>query len=167
MKRWLRRIRGAIGLGMTWAAAWFGVGLIVQLGFLLVTGSRADAPIPLVFGVLGFLAGATFSAVLGVVERPGRFDQLSIPRFAAWGAAGGFFVSAIFVLAVALAGESAFLSSLVLLGPIFGIAGAASAAGSLALARRAEHRALVESRDELADVGLSDAEARELLGGGG
>jgi hypothetical protein len=74
-------------------------------------------------------------------------------------------MSVIFVLAVALAGDSAFLSNLVLLGPVFALAGAGSAAGSLALARRAEHPELIESSDELADVGLSDAEARERLGG--
>ena len=39
MKKWLRRIRGAIGIGLTWAAAWFGAGMIMLLGLLLVTGS--------------------------------------------------------------------------------------------------------------------------------
>ncbi len=124
---------------MIWAAAWFGVGAIMQLGLLLVSGSRADVPIPLVFGVFGFVAGVTFSVLLGVAEGRRRFDEMSIPRFAGWGAAGGFLMSVLFVLAVALAGDSAFLSNLVLLGPIVALAGAGSAAGSLALARRAEH----------------------------
>lgn len=167
MKQWLRRIRGAIGIGATWAGAWFGAGAITQLGFLLVTGSRADAPLPLVFAVFGFIAGVTFSALLGVVEGRRRFDQMSIPRFALWGAAGGVSMSVIFVLAVALAGDPAFLSNLVLLGPIFAMAGAGSAAGSLALARRAEQPELAASSDELADAGLSDAERREQLGSRG
>jgi hypothetical protein len=28
MRKGLRRIRGAIGMGLTWAAAWFAVGLV-------------------------------------------------------------------------------------------------------------------------------------------
>ncbi len=168
MKKWLRRIRGAIGMGLTWAAAWFGAGMIMLLGLLLVTGSTgADVPYPLGFGAFGFVAGVTFSGVLGLVEGRRRFDQMSLPRFAGWGAAGGFLLSAIFVLAVALAEDPAFLWNLVVLGPIFAVAGAGSAAGSLALARRAEDRELLETSEDVAEVGLSEGEARELLGGGG
>ena len=65
MKKWLRRIRGAIGMGLTWAVAWFGAGMIMLLGLLLVTGSTgADVPYPLGFGAFGFVAGVTFSGVL-------------------------------------------------------------------------------------------------------
>lgn len=99
MKTGLRRIRGAVGMGLTWAAAWFGAGAIVVLGFLLTTGSRPDAPFPLLFGAFGFVAGVIFSGVVSLVEGRRRFDQMSLPRFAAWGAAGGFLLSAIFVLA--------------------------------------------------------------------
>jgi hypothetical protein len=143
MKTWWRRIRGAIGMGLTWAAAWGGAGTIVMLGFLLVTGSRPDAPFPLMFSAFGFVAGVIFSSVLGLVEGRRRFDQMSLPRFAAWGAAGGFLLSAAFVLAVSLAGDPAFLWNLVAAGPVFAVAGAGSAAGSLALARRAERRELL------------------------
>ena len=91
MKKWLRRIRGAIGMGLTWATAWFGAGMIMLLGLLLVTGSTgADVPYPLGFGAFGFVAGVTFSGVLGLVDGRRRFDQMSLPRFAGWGAAGGF-----------------------------------------------------------------------------
>ncbi len=168
MKKWLRRIRGAIGTGLTWAAAWFGAGMILLLGFLLVTGSTgADVPYPLGFGAFGFVAGVTFSGVLGLVEGRRRFDEMSLPRFASWGAAGGFLLSAIFVSAVALVEDPSFLGNLVVLGPVFAVAGAGSAAASLALARRAEDQDLLESSDRVAEVGLSEREARELLGGGG
>jgi len=164
MKKGLRRIRGAIGTGLTWAAAWFGAGMIMLLGLLLVTGSTgADVPYPLGFGAFGFVAGVTFSGVLSLVEGRRRFDQMSLPRFAAWGAVGGFLLSVIFVLAVALTQDAVFLRNLVFLGPIFGVAGAGSAAGSLALARRVEHRELLETSEDLADVGLSDGEAREQM----
>ncbi len=168
MKRWLRRIRGAVGMGLTFAAAWFGVGLIMLLGLLLVTGTTgADVPYPIGFGAFGFVVGVTFSGVLGLVAGRRRFDQMSLPRFAGSGAAGGFLLSAIFVSAVALAVDPAFLSNLVVLGPVFAIGGASSAAGSLVLARRAEDRQLLETSEDVAEVGLSDGERRELLGGGG
>lgn len=129
MRNWLRRIRGAIGIGLAWAAAWFGAGMLL----LLVVGfGAADVPFPLGFGLLGFLAGVTFSLVLGMMEGRRTFEQMSLLRFAAWGAVGGFLLSGIFVLAAGLLQEFLFL------GPLFALAGAASAAGSLALARRAE-----------------------------
>ena len=167
MKKWLRRIRGAIGMGLTWAAAWFGAGVIMMLGVLLLTGSRADVPIPLVFGAFGLVAGITFSGVVGLVEGRRRFDQMSLPRFAGWGAAGGFFLSATFVLAVALAGDPAFLWNLLFLGPVVAVAGAGSAAGSLALARRVEDRELLEASEDVAEVWLAEDEAHEPHGGEG
>lgn len=168
MTKWLRRIRGAIGMGLAWAAAWFGAGMIMLLGLLVMTGSTgADVPYPLGFGAFGFLAGVTFSGILGLVESRRRFDQMSLRRFAGWGAAGGFLLSAVFVLVVALAEDSAFLWDLVVLGPIFAVAGASSAAGSLALARRAEHQELLEANEDVAAVRRSETEPREVLGGGG
>jgi len=156
MKKWLRRIRGAIGMGLTWAMAWFGAGL----GLLLVVGfGAADVPFPIVFGVFGFLAGVTFSGVLGIVEGRRRFDQMSLPRFAWWGAVGGLLLSGIFAWAAGLGGE------FLVLGPVFALAGAGCAAGSLALARRAEDRESLEAGEDVAEVGLTEGEEQELLGG--
>ncbi len=164
MKKWLRRIRGAIGMGLTWAFAWFGAGLIL----LLVVGfGAADVPFPLGFGLFGFLAGATFSGVLAIVERRRRLDQMSLPRFAGWGAVGGLLTAGIFVLAAALVGETTPLEHLVVLGPVFSLAGAGSAAGSLALARRAEKRGTLDARPDAADVGLTEGETEEPPGGRG
>jgi hypothetical protein len=157
VKKWIRRIRGAIGMGLTWAAAWFGAGLAL----LLVVGfGAADVPFPLFFGLLGFLAGVTFSGVLGLVEGRRRFDQMSLPRFAAWGGAGGSLLAGIFVVVAQLGGE-AFL----LLGPVFGLSGAVCAAGSLALARIADDRDLLDAGEGVGEVGLTAEERRELLGG--
>jgi len=136
--QWLRRTGGAIGIGLTWAAAWGAAGTIMVLGIVVVTGSRPDPPFPLMLGAFGLIAGVVFSGVLTLVEAHRPFDQLSLPRFAAWGSAVGFLLSAAFVVAVALAGDRAFLWYLLVLGPIFAVAAAGSAAGSLALARRAQ-----------------------------
>jgi len=166
MKKWLRRIRGAMGMGLTWAAAWSGAGMIISLGFVLVTGSRPDPPFPLMLGVFGFIAGVIFSGVLSVVEGRRRFDQMSLRRFAAWGAAGGFLLSATFVLAVSLAGDPAFLWNLVVVGPVFAVAAAGSAAGSLALARRAQDFEVLETTEDVTAAGLSEGEARKVLRNG-
>jgi len=129
MKKWMKRIRAAIALGLTWGAAWFGAGMLL----LLVAGlDAADVPFPLFFGLLGFLSGAAFSGLLGVLGRRRRFDEMSLPAFAAWGALGGLVVCGIVAVA---AGPGA---DLLVAGTVFGLAGAISAAGTLVLARRAE-----------------------------
>jgi len=168
MKKWMRRIRGAIKMGLTWALAWFGAGVVLLLGLLLVTGgSGADVPFPLMFGACGFVAGVSFSGVLGLVEGRRRFDQMSLPRFAGWGAIGGLLLSVIFVSAVAIAEGPSFLLNLVVLGPILAVAGGGSAAGALALARRAEDRGLLESGVGSSEKVLAESEARERTEGGG
>lgn len=163
MKNWLRRVRGAIGMGLTWAAAWGVAGMITMLGFLLATGSRPDAPFPIMFGAFGFVAGVIFSGVLGLVEGRRRFDQMSLPRFAVWGATGGLLLSATFVVAVSLTGDPTFLKNLVVVGPVFALAGAASAAGSLALARRAQDGELLETTGDATAVGLSRGQEGKAL----
>lgn len=158
MKRWLRRVRGAIGMGLTWALAWFAAGMVL---LLIVGPDAADVPFPLGFALLGFLAGLSFSAVLGLVEGRRRFDQMSLPRFAAWGAAGGLLFCVPFAFVSGLGA-----GALPVLGTVFALSGAGSAAGALALARMAER-----SADETAsgagvdEVGLTPEELRELLGG--
>jgi hypothetical protein len=156
MNKWLRRIRGAVGMGLTWAAAWFAAGMLL----LLVVGfGAADVPFPLFFGLLGFLAGATFSALLGIFGGRRRFDQMSLPRFAGWGAVGGLLLSGIMVL---VAGPDA---EFLVVGPVFAAAGAISAAGTLTLARRAEKRALLDASSDAAERGLNKDEAPERLEG--
>jgi hypothetical protein len=150
-------------MGLTWAVAWGAAGAIVTLGFVLRTGSRPDAPFPLMFAAAGFIAGLIFSGVLGIVDGRRRFDQMSLPRFAAWGAAGGFLLATTFVSAVSLSGNPAFLWNLVLVGPLFAAAAAGSAAGSLALARRAHDQALLETTDDEIATGLPEEEARQAL----
>jgi hypothetical protein len=156
MRKWLRRIRGAIGMGFTWAAALFAVGSVPRWVF----GINTDVPIPLVFGVFGFIAGVTFSAVLVLTEGRRSFDQMSIRRFAGWGAISGLLLSALWANAVSLRwGE------VLAIAPTFALACAVCAAGSLAVARRAVSRELPDSRGDTAEAELTD-EKRNLLGGG-
>lgn len=100
MKKWLKRIRGAVGTALTWAAGWSVVGAIfwavtvvlggeLTMAGFVVSGSVVAAS----FATAGFIGGAIFSTVLGLVEGRHRFDQMSLPRFAAWGALGGLLLS--------------------------------------------------------------------------
>jgi hypothetical protein len=133
MKKWGRRIRGAIGMGLAWGAAGAGAGALLAR----VSSFDVDLPFPILFAPLGFLAGVIFSAILVVIEGRRGFDRLSLSRFAGWGAVSGLLLSGIFAVAAAVRGE-AFGRELLVFGPALALASAACAAGSLAIARRAE-----------------------------
>src|SRR5512139_1738757 len=99
MTSWLRRIRGAFGMGLTWAAGWALFGLLIGVTSVVLPDlpwdaffAVFDAPLP-ALAVPGFVGGALFSVVLGIAARRRRFDQLSMPRFALWGAVGGVLLS--------------------------------------------------------------------------
>ena len=143
MGKWARRIRGAIGLGFTWAAAWFSVGFVPRWVF----GIQSDLPFPLLFGGLGFIAGITFSGLLVLTEGRRRFDQRSLPRFAGWGALGGLLLSALFVR-----GASLGWGALLAISASFAGASAACASGSLVLARRTMRREMPGSRGDTAEA---------------
>ena len=172
MKKWLKRIRGALGMGLTWAAAWafVGTGLMVVWGLVgMLTGGLGGPTgwnllLDLVFfagffALGGFVVGAGFSVALGIAEGRRRFDEMSVPRFASWGAVGGLFLS----LTPLSSGQGSVLEHVLFVG-VLALMGAGSAAGSLALARRADDRELLEDGADVADIGLTEKEAHELLG---
>lgn len=155
MARWWSRIRAVLVVGLLWGGAWFGVGMIL----LVVVGPEAaDVPFPLFFGLLGFLAGAAFSGLLAATERSRRFDKLSLSRFAVWGALGGVVLAAVFTLAAG--------AEFVVLATVLGVAGAASAAGTLVLARRAEGSIPADARVGSTGVGMNAKPSRKLSDGG-
>jgi hypothetical protein len=163
MKRWLRRIRGAIGMGLTWAVGWSLTGVLIgvawNLGVPMEWFIRVfDAPLP-ALAVPGFFAGTTFSVVLGIAGRRRRFDELSLPKFAAWGAAGGLMLGLV-PIAAAGAGMSG-ATMAVALGTLTLLSGA-SATVSLAVARRADARELPDAGGDIAEAGLSPGPWGEL-----
>ena len=113
MKKWLKRIRGALGMGLTWAVAWSPFGAILGLVLWVVIGGTPLLNTLVGFvaaaATLGFVGGAAFSVVLGIAEGRRRFDEMSLPRFAGWGALGGLLVTLVMAL--------------VLGDPVFGPAG--------------------------------------------
>ena len=157
MQKWVRRVRGAIGIGVTWAAAWSAAGAVPRWVF----GVETDAPLPLIFGVFGLIAGVVFAGVLALTERRRTFDQMSLPRFAGWGAVGGLLFSVVWARVISLGWGDALA-----LAPTLAVASAVCASGSLALARRAVKREVSDGREDTSEAELVDNDEQNLLRGG-
>ncbi|HEX9895437.1 MAG TPA: hypothetical protein VGA78_16020 [Gemmatimonadales bacterium] len=165
MTKWLQRSRGAIGIGLTWAAGWAPIGAItgwvtgMVLGFPLgvVTANYA-----VMFGVLGFIGGTIFSTVLSLAEGRRSFNQLSLPRFVAWGGLGGLLLGGLAVTA-GLLGAGLTMLGAVITGAST-LLGAGSAAGTLVIARAAHSQVLLQEREDVAPARLTGDKARQLPG---
>lgn len=66
MNKWLRRIRGAVGTGLTWALGWAVAGVLIGVTSRLLPGLPwdaffrvFDAPLP-ALAIPGFFAGVFF-----------------------------------------------------------------------------------------------------------
>ena len=152
-------------MGLTWAAGWAPIGAIIGLVVGVVDGLPLGALVDVwvtTLAVLGFLGGAIFSTVLRIAEGRRRFDELSLLRFAAWGALGGLLLGGLAV-AVGLLGPGLSFVDAIIAGTTT-LLGAGSAAGSLALARRVDDRESLEAGEDVADVGLTEEETHQLLG---
>ena len=158
MTNWQRRVRGAIGMGLTWAVGWAIGGLLIGVTSLILPFlpwdfffEVFDAPLP-ALAIPGFFGGVIFSAVLGIAARRRRFDELSLPRFALWGAIGGLLLSIVpaAMSAVGLATVDRLLETTAVISGPFALLGAVSASVSLMLARKAEDPG---SRGVSGDVG--------------
>ena len=178
MTSWLRRARGAVGMGLTWAFGWAVAGLLIGVASMFFPGlpwdaffEVFDAPLP-ALAVPGFFAGVFFSVVLGIAGRRRRFRELSLPRFAAWGALGGLLLTA-FPFALTVVGlasrDGSDVGTWQILAAIAGpfvLLSALSATVTLAVARAAERSGSRDATEDVADVGLTEGEAHELLGAG-
>ncbi len=169
MKKWLRRIRGAVGMGLAWAVGWSPIGAVIALVVGTVLGGvpvgEIAARYATTFAALGFFGGTIFSTVLRLTEGRHRFDELSLPRFAAWGALGGLLLGVLAITA-GLWGPGLTLLDAIISG-VATVLGAGSAAGSLALARRVDDRELLEAGADIRYVGLTEKETQQLLGSRG
>jgi hypothetical protein len=146
---WLRRLRGAIGLGLAWAVGWAPVGPAVGL----VVGVTLAAPIGLggsswstrpCSRSSAIAGGALFSTALRLSEGGRRFDELSPPRFTALGATGGLVLGGL-VVGAGLWGIATTPTVAVGVVAASTMLGAESAAGTLAIARQADATGRVES----------------------
>ena len=158
MQTWLRRVRGALGMGLLWAAGGIGVGGTIELLDNVLPGGLAMASAvdmwPQTLAIPGFLGGVVFAVVLGVAAGRRRFDELSLPRFAAWGAVAGLL----------LGGLGMALGAPVVFAAITTLASAVAAAGSLTLARMAERRTPLAAGSQADDARLAGPGAQTLPG---
>lgn len=143
MRDWLRRLRGSVGMGLTWAVAWAITGVLIGASSLVLTFlpwerffSVFDAPLP-ALAIPGFFAGIFFSTVLSIAGRNRRFEDLSLPLFTGWGALGGAIFGGILAAIAFPFGAVLFLGGL----------SALSAAATLVVARKAERQQLQNVKD--------------------
>ena len=176
MKRWLRRIRGAVGMGLVWAVGWAVAGLLIGVSSILLPGlpwdsffEVFDAPLP-ALAIPGFFGGVFFSIVLGIAGRRRRFSELSVSRFAAWGALGGLLLILFpfALVAVGLASrEGSSLGTWQIIATISGpfiLLSAASASVSLMLARKAQDRESLEVREGVTEEAFLPNVVTEVRG---
>ena len=134
MPRWLRIIRGMIGMGLTFSA---GVGvvasLIAVLPWLLLGGDREMIRIVIASSIWAFPIGVAFSGVLALTRAGRAFDRLSLPHFAALGAGAGLLL---FGLLAVNAWHAWSVSTAIVNATIFVLLGGGSATATLMLARR-------------------------------
>ena len=178
MNKWLRRVRGAVGMGLTWAAAWAVGGVLIGVTSILLPGlpwesffEVFDAPLP-ALAMPGFVGGALFSLVLGIAGRRRSFHELSLPRVAAWGAVGGLLLTLFPFALVALGmaslegGKFGAWHIISVIGGPFILLSALSAAGSLMLARMGKDREPFGADEDGPQAGLPEGGSAELLGAG-
>jgi len=141
MKGFLKRLRGIIGMGLTWAVGWIGVIGVGFFSVLALLGRPIFADIGLylknvlIVGVGGLIAGSAFGLVLTALEHRKKLEDLSLLRIGIWGGIGG----------LALAALTGFRVDTVI---VFTLLCSGSATGSLALAQRAQRKELAKGDDE-------------------
>lgn len=138
MNRFLRRLRGIVGTGLTWAIGWAGVNLGIALLSGLPLSFLGTVAISSLFQ--GFAAGGVFAVILSIAERRHTLEDLSLKRTALWGGIGGVLLRLAALPLILPLGIPA--PSILMPLVIDGLTGAGFASGSVALARRAETKGI-------------------------
>ena len=128
----LRKLRGMLGVGLTWSIGWVIVMLIIGSIIGVVDPDSIDPGeepwrMAGIIGAAGFFSGAVFAAILSSAERRRSIRDLSLPRAALWGALGGA------ALPLLTTVNDAVLTTTAPLGAIFAVS-------TIAIARRAALR---------------------------
>lgn len=159
MTRWLRRVRGALLMGLIWAVIWMPVGLLI--GAVADPDGSMDEPWILVGTYPGFLAGVLFSALLGVAARRRKLRELSVAKVARWGAFAGLAIGSVpFMMGSPSERVSWWLPFAVVTSITF--LSSFSAAGSLVLAKRADQRQLSEGGADVDEIAVTEHQAERL-----
>lgn len=146
MPRWLKVVRGMLGMGLTFSA---GVGLLATTvaGLVwLIPGIGGDVEVfrlAAASAVWAFPIGLAFSGAMALGAGGRRFADLSVPRFAALGGGAGLLLFGALAANAwsAWSVETAIANAVILVG-----LGSGSATATLLMARRA--RPQLEAGDE-------------------
>ncbi len=127
-----RKLRGIVGVGLTWGLIWAALGALLGIVYGVLSPQDVDpgeSPVDIarMLGIAGFISGAGFALMLALLERGRTLRDVSRSRVALWGVVGG----AIIPLLTSVDDSQVFWTC-----PV----GALLAAGTVAVARRAEHR---------------------------
>ena len=153
MRHWLRRIRGALGMGIVWAIGGALIGGFIELLLNIFPGLEALHAIdmwPQTLAIPGFVGGVFFAVVLGIAGSRQKSD-MSMRQFAMWGALAGLLFSGFLLATGFMHGliPSFLMRVAVFLVPIT-LLSTGGAAASYALAHRGD-RELSAGRDEERD----------------
>lgn len=146
MKRWLKRIPGAVGMAIVWAVTWAVVGALKEM-LVDPIGTLNKLWLGPPIGVFpGFVGGLLFSALLAIAAGDRRLEDLTAREAGAWGGLVGFVLGSLpIVINQPPAEYPAWLVAAVVVGSMT-LLGALSAAGSLAIARWSAPRERTASR---------------------
>ena len=109
MRTFLRRMRGLLGVGLSWALLWAGVILAIGTLISVVDPGSIDAgeePWRMALTIvapIGFVSGLVFGSLLMRLEGKKTIRELSLWRVALWGAIGGGVLPALGLLDAPLA----------------------------------------------------------------
>jgi hypothetical protein len=162
MMRFLKRLRGALGMGLTWAVAWAVIGGGVMEGIVDPDGRILDMW-PQTLAIPGFVGGVLFSGMLWVSAGRRRFEELSLSRFGILGGATGAVLGALAVALGLAAGALPLWLRVAAIAAPATVLGAVSAAGTLALARRAGQRTAVSAGEPSPDERLKHGETQHRV----
>lgn len=128
----LRKARGILGIGLTWAVGWalvaFAIGTVI--GILdpdSIDAGEEPYRIAGLLALVGLACGAAFGVILSFAERHKKVLNLSVLRAGAWGAIGSAAVPLLTAINNTVAVET-------------GVLGALFAAATVAIARRADRQ---------------------------
>ena len=157
----LLKIRGGIGMGLSWAVVAFLLGGIPELIGNIWPNSVTNAVDiwPAALAIPAFFGGAGFSIVLALAGENTHFEEFSLGRFAIFGAIGGALASSCPALLLSLGLISPNVPigqiTLALLGPLF-VGGAVAAMITLVVARMSENRDLLDATRDIDRLPVRD-----------